>query len=59
MKRMLNIAYGIEVLDGRLNGSCEEAEINKDGHKNTTFTKKIGGRGKVSAVCQKRNMRDS
>lgn len=58
MKRMLNIAYGIEVLDGRLNGSCEEVERSKDGYKNTTFTKKIGGRGKVSAVCQKRNMRD-
>lgn len=57
MNRMLNINYAIEVIDGRLNGSSPEVENNKNGFKNTTFTKKIGGRSKVSAVCQKRNIK--
>ena len=57
MKRMLNMNYVIEVLDGRLNGSAVEVESNKDGFNNTTFTKKIGGRAKVSAVSQKANMK--
>lgn len=58
MNRMLNMNYAIEVIDGRLNGSCSEVENNKDGYNNTTFTKKIGGRSKVSAVCQKANMKE-
>lgn len=57
MNRMLNMNYAIEVIDGRLNGSASEVENNKDGFNNTTFTKKIGGRSKVSAVCQKANMK--
>lgn len=58
MNRMLNINYAIEVIDGRLNGSSADIETNKNGYKNATFTKKIGGRSKVSAVCQKANMKD-
>ena len=58
MNRMLNMNYAIEVIDGRLNGSASEVENNKDGFNNTTFTKKIGGRSKVSAVCQKANMKE-
>lgn len=58
MNRMLNMNYAIEVIDGRLNGSTPEVENNKDGFNNTTFTKKIGGRSKVSAVCQKANMKE-
>lgn len=58
MNRMLNINYAIEVIDGRLNGSASEVENNKDGFNNTTFTKKIGGRSKVSSVCQKANMKE-
>lgn len=58
MSRMLNINYAIEVIEGRLNGSSPDVETNKDGYKNTTFTKKIGGRSKVSAVCQKFNMKN-
>lgn len=58
MDRMLNIGYGIEVIEGRLNGSAEEVENNRTNFKNTTFTKKIGGRGMVSAVCQKKNVKN-
>lgn len=57
MNRMLNMNYAIEVMDGRLNGSATEVENNKNGYNNVTFTKKIGGRSKVSAVCQKSNIK--
>ena len=58
MDRMLNMCYAIEVIEGRLNGSSEEVEYNRTNFKNTTFTKKIGNRGMVSAVCQKRNIKE-
>lgn len=54
--RNANIAYAIEVLQGRLNGSSETVEVNKSGNKNTSYVKKIGGRGLVSGNCQKYNM---
>ena len=53
MKRMLNVAFAIETIHARLNGSSPEVEFQKDNYKNTTYTKKIGGKGMVSAVCQK------
>jgi hypothetical protein len=57
MKRLLNLGYAIEVLNGRLNGSAEQVEDKKrTGFNNVTYVKKIGGRGIVSAVCQKYNM---
>lgn len=56
MKRMLNLGYAIEVLNGRLNGSAEQVENKRTGFNNVTYVKKIGGRGTVSAVCQKYNM---
>jgi len=58
MKRMLNVAFAIETIHARLNGSSPEVEFQKDNYKNTTYTKKIGGRGMVSAVCQKYNMKE-
>ena len=54
--RNANIAYAIEVLNGRLNGSSETVEVNKSGNKNTSYVKKIAGRGLVSGNCQKYNM---
>lgn len=56
--RKLNGSYGMEVLNGRLNGSAEQVENNVSGFKNTTFTKKIGNRSKVSTPCQKFNMKE-
>ena len=56
MNRMLNINYAIEVIEGRINGSAKEVETNKNLNKNTVYTKKIGGRAKVSSVCQKASM---
>ena len=58
MERMLNVAFAIETIHARLNGSSPEVEFQKDNFKNTTYTKKIGGRGMVSAVCQKYNMKE-
>lgn len=55
--RKLNGAYAIEVLNGRLNGSSSQVEINKSGYKNATFTKKIAGKSKISSPCQKYNMK--
>lgn len=56
--RKLNGFYAIEVLNGRLNGSSEKLEQNVSGFKNVTFTKKVNGRSKVSAQCQKANIKD-
>lgn len=55
MSKMLNIGFAIEVLNGRLNGSSSQVE-KSNGFGNTTFTKKINGKGSVSASCQKYNM---
>lgn len=55
--RKLNGSYAIEVLNGRLNGSSDKVENNTSGYKNATFTKKIGGRSKISTPCQKMNIR--
>ncbi|MDO5517894.1 MAG: DNA repair protein [Clostridium sp.] len=54
--RLLNIAYAIEAIHARLNGSSPEVERTKNNYKNTTFTKKINGKASVSGVCQKNNM---
>lgn len=54
--RFLNIAYAIEVLNGRLNGSASQVENNKSGFDNITFTKKINGKGYVSAPCIKKGI---
>lgn len=56
--RKLNGFYAIEVLNGRLNGSSDKLEKNTFGFKNATFTKKVAGRSKVSAQCQKFNIKD-
>ena len=56
--RKLNGAYAIEVLNGRLNGSSSNIEVNKSGYNNATFAKKIAGRSKVSSPCQKFNMKE-
>lgn len=56
--RKLNGTFAIEVLNGRLNGSASQIESNKSGYNNASFTKKIAGRSKVSAQCQKFNMKD-
>lgn len=58
MNKLLNIAYAIETINARLNGSAEEVENRKDSFKNTTFTKKIGNRAMVSGVCIKSNMKE-
>lgn len=56
--RFLNMAYFIEVIEGRLNGSSEQVESNKrTGFDNVSYVKKIGGRGLVSAPCQKFNIK--
>lgn len=55
--RMLNIAYAIEVLCGRLNGSSVEVEKNKNSYSNSTYTKKIGNRSRISSQCQKWNQK--
>lgn len=54
--RNLNIGYATEVLNGRLNGSSPDVE-RSNMNENTTFVKKINGRGTVSAQCQKFNIR--
>lgn len=56
--RKLNGFYAIEVINGRLNGSAIQVEDNKSGFKNATFTKKIAGRSKISAQCQKFSLRE-
>lgn len=55
--RLLNIAYAIEVLCGRLNGSSIEVEKNRNSYKNSTYTKKIGNRSRISSQCQKWNQK--
>ncbi len=54
--RLLNLGYMVEIVNGRLNGSAEQVELNprKDG--NVTYVKKINGKGTVSAPCQKYNI---
>ncbi|CUQ30411.1 DevR family CRISPR-associated autoregulator [Clostridium baratii] len=54
--RFLNCAYAIEVLNGRLNGSSADVELNRTGNSNTSYVKKINGRSLVSANCQKFNI---
>lgn len=56
MGRFLNIAYAIEVLAGRLNGSSDQIENKKTGFDNISYTKKIGSRAVVSSPCQKYNI---
>ncbi|EOE7231609.1 DNA repair protein [Clostridioides difficile] len=55
--RMLNIGYAIEVLCGRLNGSSSEVEKKNNSYKNSTYTKKIGNRSRISSQCQKYNQK--
>lgn len=57
--RFLNMAYFVEVIEGRLNGSAEQVENKKrTGFDNVSYVKKIsGGRGIVSAPCQKFNIK--
>ena len=55
--RKLNGYFGCEVINGRLNGSAKEIEQNKFGFKNVVFTKKVAGRSKISAQCQKFNIK--
>lgn len=52
-EKHLNILYGIEVLNGRLNLSSPEVEQRKDENNTTSYVKKIGGRAYVSAPCIK------
>ncbi|WP_297522165.1 DNA repair protein [uncultured Clostridium sp.] len=54
-KRFLNIGYGIEVINGRLSGSAKDVE--KSDSDNTTFVKKINGKGMLSTVSTKWNMK--
>lgn len=56
--RKLNGFYAIEVLNGRLNGSSSQVETNNSAFKAATFTKKVNGRSKISAQCQKFNIKD-
>lgn len=56
--RKLNGFYAVEVLNARLNGSSDKLEKNTFGFKNATFTKKVAGRSKVSAPCQKANIKE-
>ena len=56
--RFLNIIYGIEVPNGRLNTSSPEVEKNPSGFDNITFTKKVDGRGYSSAVSLKKPMKN-
>lgn len=56
--RLLNIGYATEVINGRLNGSAADVENIIGKAKNTTYVKKIGRRGTVSAVCQKWNIQN-
>lgn len=54
MNRFLNMAYFIEVIEGKLNGSAEQVESSKrTGFDNVSYVKKVDGRGLVSAPCQK------
>ena len=55
--RMLNIGYAIEVLCGRLNGRSNGVEKSRNSYNNSTFTKKIGNRSRVSSQCQKWNQK--
>lgn len=55
--RFLNMAYGVEVLNGRLNGSSSQVESSKSGFDNITFTKKVNGKGYVSAPCVKKGIK--
>jgi CRISPR-associated protein Cst2 len=56
--RFLNMAYGVEVLNGRINGSSSQVEISKSGFDNITFTKKVNGKGYVSAPCVKKGIKE-
>lgn len=51
--RKLNGFYAIETLNARLNGSSKDVEIHKNNYDNSTYTKKIGNRSKISSQCQK------
>ena len=56
--RFLNIAYAVEVLNGRINGSASQVENNKTGYDNITFTKKVNGKAYVSSACIKKSMKN-
>ncbi|HID0768125.1 TPA: hypothetical protein ACXDAZ_002655 [Clostridium botulinum] len=56
--RFLNMTYGVEVLNGRLNTSSDQVEKKINGFDNITFTKKINGKGYASAPCVKKNMKE-
>ncbi|MBU3174304.1 DevR family CRISPR-associated autoregulator [Clostridium estertheticum] len=57
MNRFLNMAYFIEVIEGKLNGSAENVEKQRTGFKNVSYVKKVDGKGLVSAPCQKFNIK--
>lgn len=54
-KRFLNIGHGTEIINGRLSGSA--ADVEKSNSNNTTFVKKINGKGMLSTVSAKWNMK--
>ena len=54
-KRFLNIGYGIEIINGRLSGSALDVE--KSNSTNTTFVKKINGKGMLSTVSAKHGLK--
>lgn len=56
--RKLNGFYAIETINARINGSSLQVEKNKNGYKNATFTKKVSGMSKISAQCQKSNLKE-
>lgn len=55
MNRFLNIGYAIEIMNGRLSGSSKDVE--NGNAQNKTFVKKISGKGMLSSVSAKWNMK--
>ena len=56
--RNLNMFLGMEVVNGRINGSASDVEKNTSGYKNISFTKKIGNRSKISGQNIKFNLNE-
>ena len=56
--RNLNMFLGMEVINGRINGSASDVEKNTSGYKNISFTKKIGNRSKISGQNIKFNLNE-
>lgn len=56
--RNLNMFLGMEVVNGRINGSSKEVEKNTNNYKNVSFTKKIGNRSKISGQNIKFNLNE-